>query len=128
MATTPYTKKETQWNGVPAVLYQWAAIPDAQSGDPVRLPAHSGVCVSISGGTIGTDTVTWQGTLDASTTPAATAYGTLHFPDGNNCAQTALGQIDEVLEHALQYRPTTSGGDVTCAVNVRLLALNQWRP
>lgn len=128
MAVIAYTEVDTQWKGMPAHLYEWALLTQASSdtGKPIRLPAHSDVSVQIVSGTLGTGgTITWQGTLDDATTP--TQYGTLHKPDMTNLTQAAIGAINQVLEHPLQYRPNCTAGDGTTSLTVRLLALNQMR-
>ena|SRR3989442_487871 len=119
MSVVAFAKKEIGWPGPMCLLYEWV-LGAGDTGTPVKLPYNTDVTVQVMA--IAGATITWQGTLDEAAAP--TVYGTLNkAKDGTALTQVAAGDIQGVVEHPLQYRPSSAGGTAT----VRLVATKQWK-
>lgn len=137
MAVRSYTEIDTKWGtGSAAKVYEWTGLLNGDTGAPLRIPPYADITVQVMNkdaaavqSVLGTGgTVTWNGTLDDATTPAAGQYGVLHKTDGStSLTQNALGRLDQVLEHPLQIQPSITAGDGTTTLCVRVHVVKQWR-
>ena len=91
----------------------WAAIGDADTCTPVRLPDFTDQTVQF-GGTFGGATLTLQGSNDGTT------YSILTDPQGNNISVT-VAAIKSVLQAPLWIKPVTASG-VSSSTTVTLIS------
>lgn len=113
MAVTALSAPESI--GQQVVLYTWAAIPNGNTGAPIKLENFNDLTATIEG-TFGTGgSCTLQGSNDG------TNYYSLTDPQGNAITKTAAG-LESVTELPVYVRPSVTAGDGTTAIDVRIVA------
>lgn len=98
-----------------AYIFQWSAVPNADTGTPLPFSKYADRSVQVSGTFGAGGTVVLQGSNNGTT------YATLTDPQGNALSFTAAG-LEQITEIVRFIRPSVTAGDGTTSLTVTIAA------